>query len=200
MACEKTNVRIIHKQTNTTGKVATVPATATHTDGSWLDTDLYEGELYMNRADKIIQTRLGNEIITLGKDKGISEIQTKKFFFTSDDLKYNMPIAAGIQVPTGCVLNIILAYAWLQFETTPYDLSSNTLRLKYVGDSDSDYTHTCPIDFFGSTDDKVVRMNLNASNNIYRIETDVEFFINDFSLVDGDSPVTVILFYNFLSL
>ena len=37
--------------------IATIPASSDHTDGTWLSTDLYIGEFYMNTTNGKIYTR-----------------------------------------------------------------------------------------------------------------------------------------------
>ena len=49
--------RILIKSSTATGVEPTVPASNDHTDGTWLITDLYKGELFINQADDKIFTR-----------------------------------------------------------------------------------------------------------------------------------------------
>ncbi len=53
---------------NIAGKVGTIPASNDHTDGTWLDTDLYEGEQLANTSDQYIYTRIGNKIYSMPLD------------------------------------------------------------------------------------------------------------------------------------
>lgn len=62
----KAITRLIQKYSKTTGVVPTVPVSNDHTDGTWLNTDIYEGELFLNTADLKLYTREGNTIILLG--------------------------------------------------------------------------------------------------------------------------------------
>ena len=55
--------RMILKVSDVSGVTATVPTTNDHTDGSWLNTDIYEGELFLNIVDNILQTRTESGII-----------------------------------------------------------------------------------------------------------------------------------------
>lgn len=59
-------VRRIEKHTKTTGVIPTVPQSNDHTDGTWIATDIYEGEIFVNLADKIVFSREGSNIIELG--------------------------------------------------------------------------------------------------------------------------------------
>jgi len=51
------------KRLTTAGQVPTVPASDNHTDGTWLVTDLYEGEWCLNTVDNILYSRSGSSII-----------------------------------------------------------------------------------------------------------------------------------------
>jgi len=55
--------RMILKVSSITNDVATIPTTNDHTDGSWLSTDIYIGELFLNVADDILQTRTDAGIV-----------------------------------------------------------------------------------------------------------------------------------------
>ena len=57
--------RMILKVSDVQGAVATIPSTSDHTDGSWLVTDIYKGELFLNITDNILQTRTDSGIVTL---------------------------------------------------------------------------------------------------------------------------------------
>ena len=57
--------RMILKVSDVTTEVATIPTTNDHTDGSWLNTDIYIGELFLNITDEVFQTRTDVGIVTL---------------------------------------------------------------------------------------------------------------------------------------
>ena len=56
---------MILKVSDVTTEVATIPTTNDHTDGSWLNTDIYIGELFLNITDEVFQTRTDVGIVTL---------------------------------------------------------------------------------------------------------------------------------------
>ena len=56
---------MIIKVSDVEGASATIPVSNDHTDGSWLITDIYEGELFLNLIDNILQTRTDAGIINL---------------------------------------------------------------------------------------------------------------------------------------
>lgn len=61
------NSRILTKRSTTGGVVPTIPASDDHTDGSWLTTDIYKGELFINLVDGIVYSRDNNGIIIIRK-------------------------------------------------------------------------------------------------------------------------------------
>lgn len=64
--------RMILKVSDVESEVATIPSTNDHTDGSWLTTDIYEGELFLNVVNNILQTRTEAGIVTLYDGAGSS--------------------------------------------------------------------------------------------------------------------------------
>lgn len=64
--------RMILKVSDVENDVATIPSTNDHTDGSWLTTDIYEGELFLNVVNNILQTRTEAGIVTLYDGAGTS--------------------------------------------------------------------------------------------------------------------------------
>ena len=62
--------RMVIKVSDVTTEVATIPTTNDHTDGSWLATDIYVGELFLNITDDVLQTRTDAGIITLNSGGG----------------------------------------------------------------------------------------------------------------------------------
>lgn len=56
---QSTNFRNLIKRTNTTGEVPTIPVSNDHTDGTWISTDIYSGEFFINAADAKAWYRAG---------------------------------------------------------------------------------------------------------------------------------------------
>lgn len=64
--CERDKVvRRTMKVSTVAGVIPTVPETDNHRDGSWIETDIYKGELFFNQADGIMYTRGDSGIIVL---------------------------------------------------------------------------------------------------------------------------------------
>ena len=76
---EHYNRRMLIKRSTTTGDVPTIPTGSTgaidvldHTRGGWLDTDIYEGEMYINSADNKAWIRYNSAIVELSSVSGYS--------------------------------------------------------------------------------------------------------------------------------
>ena len=57
--------RILIKRSTITGVTPTIPTSSDHTDGSWITTDIYKGELFINMADSRVWTRVDSGIVEL---------------------------------------------------------------------------------------------------------------------------------------
>ncbi len=57
--------RILTKSSTVSDVVPTIPATNDHTDSTWLTTDIYKGELFINQADNKVFTRTDSGIIEI---------------------------------------------------------------------------------------------------------------------------------------
>lgn len=56
------DARILLKRSTVAGTVPTIPASSSHTDGSWVNTDIYSGEAFLNTVDQRIFVRTGAAI------------------------------------------------------------------------------------------------------------------------------------------
>ena len=78
MSCENTDeLRIITKYSSFPGEEPTIPISADHNDGTWLPTDLYVGEMFINVADNKAWVRGMDGIFQIGATGG-------SFSFTGD--------------------------------------------------------------------------------------------------------------------
>jgi hypothetical protein len=59
--------RVLIKRCTTSGVVPTIPASDDHTDTTWLPTDIYKGEFFINLADSLIWTRTDAGIFQFGQ-------------------------------------------------------------------------------------------------------------------------------------
>jgi len=71
--CGDKLVRRTIKEFTIAGVVPTIPPSDDHHDGSWVYTDIYEGELCFNSADGTYFTRSGSSIFTIPATLGITK-------------------------------------------------------------------------------------------------------------------------------
>ena len=95
---------MILKVSDVSGVTATVPTTNDHTDGSWLNTDIYEGELFLNIVDNILQTRTESGIILVNSasssdaDRVVQNVRYDETVVKGDPL-----IITGYNVGSGII-------------------------------------------------------------------------------------------------
>ena len=56
------DARILLKRSTVANDTPTIPVSATHTDGSWINTDIYSGEAFLNTVDQRMYVRTGANI------------------------------------------------------------------------------------------------------------------------------------------
>ena len=60
MATQDSRIKL--KRSTSTATVPTVPSSNDHTDGTWIATDIYKGELFYNQADGVLWSRDDNGV------------------------------------------------------------------------------------------------------------------------------------------
>lgn len=88
--------RLITKRSTIAGEVPTIPSSNDHADGSWLDTDIYEGELFYNVPDKKLYQRTGTGIVLLNEVKA----EVTGNITATNDAFYTVTATATITDPT----------------------------------------------------------------------------------------------------
>lgn len=112
MATQDSRIKL--KRSTIAATVPTVPSSNDHTDGTWIATDIYKGELFYNQADGVLWTR---------GDSGIECIQgTAKLTIASADvLTLNTtPITIVAAQGAGTVIEVLSAFVSIDFNTTAY--------------------------------------------------------------------------------
>ena len=56
------DARILLKRSTVANDTPTIPASSSHTDGSWINTDIYSGEVFLNTVDQRMYVRTGANI------------------------------------------------------------------------------------------------------------------------------------------
>jgi hypothetical protein len=127
--------RILLKRSTVAGTTPTVPASSSHTDGTWVSTDIYEGELFLNTVDSRLFTRQGSNIKEIGLNdsligtpltvvKNLTVAETKNLFST--------PITLVAAPGAGKIIIIKSCIAKFNYVSLPY--SADQIQLKTGGD------------------------------------------------------------------
>ena len=117
MATQDSRIKLKRSTVNST--VPTVPSSNDHTDGTWIATDIYKGELFYNQADGVLWTR---------GDSGIECIQgtAKLTIATADVLQLNTtPIEIVAAPGAGYAIEVLSASFKMVYVTTQYATNFN---------------------------------------------------------------------------
>jgi len=128
MATQDSRIKI--KRSTVTGAVPTVPSSSDHTDGTWIATDIYKGELFYNQADGVLWTR---------GDSGIECIQgtAKLTIATADVLTLNTtPIEIVAAPGAGYAIEVISASMKMVYVSATY-ATNTSLELLTAGATNS---------------------------------------------------------------
>ena len=128
MATQDSRIKL--KRSTVTTTVPTVPSSSDHTDGTWIATDIYKGELFYNQADGVLWTR---------GDSGIECIQgtAKLTIATADVLHLNTtPIEIVAAPGAGYAIEVISASMKMVYNTATYVTNTN-LELLTAGATDN---------------------------------------------------------------
>ena len=128
MATQDSRIKLKRSTVNST--VPTVPSSSDHTDGTWVATDIYKGELFYNQADGVLWTR---------GDSGIECIQgtAKLTIATADVLTLNTtPIEIVAAPGAGYAIEVISASMKMVYNSATY-ATNTSLELITAGATNS---------------------------------------------------------------
>ena len=128
MATQDSRIKLKRSTVNST--VPTVPSSNDHTDGTWIATDIYKGELFYNQADGVMWTR---------GDSGIECIQgsAKLTIATADVLHLNTTPIEIVSAPgAGYAIEVISASMKMVYNTATY-ATNTSLELITAGATNS---------------------------------------------------------------
>ena len=112
MATQDSRIKI--KRSTVTATVPTVPSSNDHTDGTWIATDIYKGELFFNQADGVLWSRDDSGVICLGGSASLTIASADVLTLNTTPL--TIVPAAGV----GTFIELISASVYIDFNTTPY--------------------------------------------------------------------------------
>ena len=128
------DARILLKRSTTAGVVPTIPASSSHTDGTWINTDVYSGEAFLNTVDERMFVRTGADIKEFAfQNSLIGTYQYSTKTLTSAEILAlgTTPITLISAPGIDKAIWVKNVYGRLNFNTTAY--SNQTLRIKLNG-------------------------------------------------------------------
>ena len=185
MATQDSRIKLKRSTVNST--VPTVPSSNDHTDGTWIATDIYKGELFYNQADNVLWTR---------GDSGIECIQgTAKLTIASADvLTLNTtPITIVAAQGVGTVIEVLSAFVSIDFNTTGY-ATNTTLQVVNNLTSDPQFDG----DVLGALSSENLTLTPSLSSLTENQDLVVSVATNDPD--SGDSDITVYVTYRIIKL
>lgn len=181
------NARQIMKRTATASTVPTIPSSSDHTDGTWLATDIYKGEMFYNEANDSLWTRGTNGIVHLGG-------RAKLTIPTAQVLTLNsIPVAFGLTVPSGYYVQPTSIAASLDYNSIAY--ATNTrVAIRFIGAASglSVFNNA----FLSSASDAFFSVGHSSptGTNVI-VNTDIEAYVETGNPTAGNSGITIYLTY-----
>ena len=111
MATQDSRIKV--KRSTVTATVPTVPSSNDHTDGTWIATDIYKGELFFNQADGVLWSRDDNGVVCLGGSVSLT-------IASADVLTLNTTPITLVGAVAGYAIEVVNASVKVDFNTTPY--------------------------------------------------------------------------------
>ncbi len=115
MATQDSRIKI--KRSTITATVPTVPSSNDHTDGTWIATDIYKGELFFNQADGVLWSRDDNGVTCLGGSASVE-------LTPAQVLSLNSTPITRVGAVSGYAIEVVSASVKLDYNTTAYGTAS----------------------------------------------------------------------------
>ena len=127
MATQDSRIKI--KRSTITATVPTVPSSNDHTDGTWISTDIYKGELFFNQADGVLWSRDDNGVTCLGGSASLT-------IASADVLTLNSTPLTIVGAVAGYAIEVVSASVKIAFGSVAY-ATNTTLQLQIAGADDN---------------------------------------------------------------
>ena len=189
MATQDSRIKI--KRSTITGTAPTVPSSNDHTDGTWIATDIYKGELFFNQADGVLWSRDDNGVTCLGGSASLT-------IASADVLTLNTTPLTIVGAVAGYAVEVISASVKITSPSAPY---ATNVGLELICN--------------GATERQAISLTaLNASvTSVRRLSIDSTFSAGDKQLLSnadllvqvptgdptgGDADITVFVNYRLI--
>lgn len=174
--------RIRLKRSSTTTTEPTAAPSADHTDGTWVATDLYVGEAFVNVADDTMYIRTDNGIRQLPVSRSQTIGTAAVLTGNSTPITLATGIAGQEWIATSAVVKI-------KFNTTAYASNVN-LAIKAASASTSQLECTGVLAATGEIIAKFEQIEGGASGNVVAGD-DLELIVKGGDPINGDSDIVI---------
>jgi len=187
MATQDSRIKI--KRSTITATVPTVPSSNDHTDGTWIATDIYKGELFFNQADGVLWSRDDNGVTCLGGSASLT-------IASADVLTLNTKPITIVGAVAGYAIEVVSASVKIDFNTTAY--ATNTqLQLLINGAAQYQIVFNNAVLATSSDTFNCVGKLAVAGTNIVE-NADLQVTVRTGDPTAGDSDITVFVNYRLI--
>ena len=188
MATQDSRIKI--KRSTVSSTVPTIPSSNDHTDGSWIATDIYKGELFYNQADDVLWSRGDDGINCLGGSASIT--------LTAAQVKtLNTSPITIVSAVAGYAIEVVSASVKIAFNTTAY--ATNTFIQLIVNGATTAQYGAGILNATVATTKKLPEISTTSATTtqlITNAELEVSTLTGD--PTTGDSDVTVYVNYRLI--
>ena len=195
MATQDSRIKI--KRSTVTATVPTVPSSNDHTDGTWIATDIYKGELFFNQADGIMFSRDDSGIVTVGGKSDSALYSASLTIASADVLTLNTTPLTIVGAVAGYAIEVVSASVKVDFNTTPY-ATYKAVELICNGADVAQYSN----DVLGATLARTALVNKQAyptdGQTVLISNADLQIQAQGGDPTTGDSDITVYVNYRLI--
>lgn len=203
--------RIIKRYSATAGIQPTIPSSSDHKDGTWLSTDIYEGEDFANTADARVYTRLNDTIMEyfMGSINGGCKMHCTSGTLTSGVIRTlnSVPVTMVAAQGAGKIISAEEIVLRVNFSTAAYSAVAIRVRNSTATINQMSDTNSSPI--LASTANRIIRLPLSISGVVeVAYGTSATQYVSNDSLVisaasdptSGFSSIDYYLLYRIITL
>lgn len=189
MATQDSRIKV--KRSTVTATVPTVPSSNDHTDGTWIATDIYKGELFFNQADGVLWSRDDNGVTCLGGSASLT-------IASADVLTLNSTPITIVGAVSGYAIEVVSASMKIDFNTTPY-ATNTTLTLITSGatEAQADNSIDATVARIGKFRHRSTSGSLSTTTQMIA-NADLQVSVDIGDPTAGDSDITVYVNYRLI--
>jgi len=189
MATQDSSIKI--KRSTITATVPTVPSSNDHTDGTWIATDIYKGELFFNQADGVLWSRDDNGLVCLGGSASLT-------ISSADVLTLNTTPITIVGAVAGYAIEVVSASVKIDFNTTPYATNITLLLITSgANEPQADDTIDATVSRTGRFRHRYTSGALPTTTQIIT-NADLQVSVDSGNPTAGDSDITVYVHYRLI--